>query len=114
MIDRRTFLSLFAVPRMLALEAIAAPRLPDRKVILDPGVDADWFEFRTYRTAPRLDLFAKAGIVPIRRSGRTYIIPFRSLADRRRAWDALAADPDWRESARDAQLTEISIYRRLT
>jgi hypothetical protein len=114
MIDRRTFFGLFALPRVIVLEAIAAPRMPDIKLILAPGIQAPVFEFRTYLSPPRLDLFAKAGIIPARKSASTYMIPFRSLTERQRAWDALAADPEWRKLPNEPKLTHISIYRSLS
>jgi len=114
MIDRRTFFAFFAIPRVIVLEAIAAPRMPDFKLVLAPGVRAPLFEFRTYASPPPLDLFEKAGIRAIRRSNDTYMIPFRSLTERQRAWDALAADPEWRKLPKEPRLTHISIYRSLS
>lgn len=113
MIDRRTFLCLFAVPRFAVLEAIAAPRMPDIKLVPDPRVQAPVFEFRTYTMPPPLDLFAKAGIRPVRKSRNTYMIAFPSLEDRQRAWDTLAADEEWRKLPNEPRLTHLSIYRRI-
>jgi len=111
-IDRRSFFTLFAIPRMIVLEAIAAPRMPDLKLIPDPETQAPVFEFRTYLSQPPLDLFRKAGIVPIRKSGNTYVIPFASLSARQSAWAALAVDEEFRKFP-EPKLTHISIYRRL-
>ena len=114
MIDRRTFFACLAVPRFTVLEAVAAPSLPHTRVIPRLGDAGSIVEFRTYLDSPPLPLFEKAGIFPIRKSGNTYVIPFPSLADRARAWDALAADPAFRELPNEPRLTHLSIYRRLS
>jgi hypothetical protein len=53
---------------------------------------------------PGIGIFPRAGIHPIlyadtlvgpNMPNLTYLIPFASLADREKAWDALAANPDW-------------------
>jgi hypothetical protein len=113
--DRRTFLTTFAfaaAPRMIALEALAAPRMPHTRVIADPGVPGPIFEFRTYLSpAPALRRF---GIVPARttfhRSSTDYVIAFPSLEARQLAWDRLATHTEWLKLPQP-QLTHISIYR---
>jgi hypothetical protein len=53
---------------------------------------------------PEVSIFHRVGIHPILYSGTlvgpnmpnlTYLTPFATLADREKAWDAFAADPEW-------------------
>jgi len=99
------------------------------------------FELRTYHSPTERQLrlvherFASAEIAIFHRSGvhpilytdtligpdmpnLTYLIPFASLADREKAWDAFGADPEWvkvraESVARGGQIVDRNSYRFL-
>jgi NIPSNAP len=77
---------------------------------------------------PEIRIFHRCGIHPILYANTlagpnmpnlTYLIPFASLADREKAWDAFGADPDWVKAraesvARGGQIvaqSNISLWR---
>ena len=93
----------------MVLQAVAAARMPE--TILVPGcrLQGPVFEHRRYTVPVPIKLFKRAGLDPIRRAANSYLFAFRSLAERQRAWDVLAADPHWR----GMHPTEISVYRRI-
>ena len=113
--NRRLFVSalagLSALGPSMVLEAIVGPELP--KTLLVPGLTAvrhGLFELRRYRTLGGDEkIFHRNGIHPMLRGHRTYLIPFQSLEARGRAWDAVAADPEWNNAR--ASVSRIEIYR---
>jgi hypothetical protein len=60
---------------------------------------------------PEIKIFHRSGIHPVLYANTmigpdlpnlTYLIPFASLADREKAWDAFAADPEWTKVRADS------------
>lgn len=101
-----------------------------------------YFELRTYHSptlrqlamlherfaGPEIQIFHRSGVHPILYADTligpdlpnlTYLIPFASLADREKAWDAFGADPEWVKAraesvARGGQIVDfnnISLWR---
>jgi len=119
----------FAKTRGLALDAIAAPRLPHRLMVDNMFVDnmfvgntdrrAAIFEVRVYADPSRAmqSILERHGIRPTllkhSATGTAYLIPFESLGARQRAWDAFNTDPAWHaiRACAAVNLKEISLYR---
>lgn len=99
------------------------------------------FELRTYHspterqlrlvherfTSAEIAIFHRSGVHPIFYSDTligpdmpnlTYLMPFASLADREKAWDAFGADPEWAKAraesiARGGQIVDRNSFRFL-
>lgn len=111
--------AVFAMGGRIVLEAIVAPQLPRRLLVHGLSTAAGLFEFRVYGTHPRAmpAILERHGIRPVWQEnsaiGTAYLIPFKSLEVRQRAWDAFNADPDWHalRAGAHVNLKEISLYR---
>ena len=105
---RRALLAIIAVARpFVVLEAIAGPRLPERRVMAGLP-QARYFERRVYRGAGDLrPIFERCGV----RLCAPNLFAFDSLAQRAEAWTRVAADPEWARLRHRATVTEVTIYR---
>jgi hypothetical protein len=103
----------------LCLEAIAAAHLPQLAVLYGFEAAAEpphIFELRRYEAGgvALAPVFERAGIrTLLAEPAGTFLFPFASLEERGRAWNAVAADPEWIRARRLAQLTELALYRTL-
>jgi hypothetical protein len=108
----------------------------------EPRKKSRIFELRTYHSptwkqlqalherfaGPEIKIFHRVGVHPILYTSTlfgqnlpnlTYVIPFDSLAEREKAWDAFSADPEWIKvrkesidrSGQISSVSQISLYR---
>jgi hypothetical protein len=127
--NRRQFAAMFAGLAVCArpdckkaeteLEAIVGPYIPQRLSIAGWEIARGTLcEIRVYRSRTDFTpLLERHGIHAARRlrDGEeiTYLIPFHSLADRAKAWETFAADPQWMELRSRATVNHLAIYRVL-
>jgi len=97
---------------------LATPFSPEIVPPTEKPKSPRYFELRIYHSptqrqlallherfaGPEIQIFHRSGVHPILYADTiigpdlpnlTYVIPFASLADREKAWDAFGADPDW-------------------
>jgi hypothetical protein len=109
----------------MVLEGVFGARLPQTlRIARWPVMTSmpDWFELRAYQCSDPARLEALHDLVRSRlqplvfewATNLTYLIPFRSLAERNGAWTLFDADPEWhrlRSQGEPVSVCEVTIYR---